>query len=195
MSHSSAIVARLGLPPNPCRSPDPEVRRAYWRELARLRAARKDAAKSRDRCAHRVGAGTCGGTLEHSIDRTGKVTTRCPKCARRLAGLCATCPRKIVGDPKRGASWCAPCRRRHVLDRRAAYAKADPERHAAGVRRRRRKARRKLLRDLRSKDPAIRAAAEAKHARQLLAQRNSYARMVARRRAKGLPANPRSRAA
>jgi hypothetical protein len=194
VSHSSPIAAALGLPPNASKHPDPDVRRAYWAEVKRRDVARKLAAAQAGsaRCVKRIGYGKCGGVLEVAIDRIGRTRIVCPKCARRLAGLCATCPNPIDGDPKRGASWCAPCRRRHTRKRKNLRERLNPEQHAARTRRKRRELLARMHRALESADPAERAAAEAWFAHRTAAQRAAYDRMAAKRRAAGLPVSSKA---
>lgn len=50
----------------------------------------------------------CGGLLEHDVQPGGAVVTRCPRCERRLAGLCRDCPRPVYGAIGR-AIRCAEC--------------------------------------------------------------------------------------
>jgi hypothetical protein len=51
---------------------------------------------------------TCGGRIEVRTDRIGRVHFDCPRCARRLAGLCAACPRPVRGKLGR-AEFCEAC--------------------------------------------------------------------------------------
>lgn len=194
MSHSSPIVAALGLPPNASKHPDPDVRRAYWAEVKRRDAARKLAAAQAGSavCVKRIGVARCGGVLEVRVDRIGRTRFHCPKCARRRAGLCLTCPNPIDGDVKRGASWCAPCRRRHYTKRKGLRERLRPEWHATRNARKRRAQLDRMHAALESADPAERAAAEAWFARRLEWGRAAYARMAAKRRAAGLPVSSKA---
>lgn len=57
----------------------------------------------------RPGGRVCPGLLVARVDRIGRVLFDCPACARRKAGICADCPRPVVGRPKI-AERCAACR-------------------------------------------------------------------------------------
>lgn len=50
----------------------------------------------------------CGGALVSRIDRIGRVHFDCPRCERRLAGVCAECPRPVRGRVGR-AEFCESC--------------------------------------------------------------------------------------
>lgn len=194
MSHSSPIAAALGLPPNASKHPDPAIRRAYWAEVKRRDVARKLAAAQAGSavCVKRIGVARCGAPLEVRIDRIGRTRIICPKCERRRAGLCLTCPRPIEGDRKRGASWCATCRRKHTSKRKNLRERLNPEKHAARTRRKRRELLARMHRALESADPAERAAAEAWFARRLETGRAAYKRMADKRRAAGLPVSSKA---
>lgn len=105
------IRERFGLPVNAQQSKDPDVRRTYWRLLARVRRERKDAEeqKARQTCARNFGPARCGGRLTFEPDRLGRTVTTCEKCERRKAGVCQGCPRKVDGVAGR-ALYCAKCR-------------------------------------------------------------------------------------
>jgi hypothetical protein len=194
VSHSSPIAAALGLPPNASKHPDPEVRRAYWAEIKRRDAARKLAAAQAGSavCVKRIGYGKCGGRLEVRIDRIGRSRVVCLNCERRRAGLCLTCPRPIVGDVKRGASWCAPCRRKHFSKRHRNRERMNPQWHATRTARKRRAQLERMHAARTSADPAERAAAEAWFARRLDTGRAAYKRMADKRRAEGLPVSSKA---
>jgi hypothetical protein len=159
MSRPSLIAARLGIPRNPSRSEDPEVRRAYWRELKREERRRHDrvtfaGAKT---CPKRLGSGRCGGTLEDVVDRRGinRPTVHCRKCERRAQGICDLCPRRIVGSIKIGARYCPTCQRATLLAHRARHQRT--ERALEIARKIARKHFRAVMRGTRSKDPETRA--------------------------------------
>lgn len=88
-------------------------REAARRYAARRRAAALERANARSRtCQRRQGPGVCGGLLEDRVDRArGTVVRECPRCARRLAGLCRDCPRPVEGTRGR-AIRCASCKAR-----------------------------------------------------------------------------------
>lgn len=55
------------------------------------------------------GHGPCGTVMVEIRDSIGRLSWRCPRCARRKAGLCADCPRPVTGVVGR-AERCDDCR-------------------------------------------------------------------------------------
>lgn len=93
-----------------------------------LAAARAKAAS----CPWRQGRfGVCGAALILGVDQSGRVTTRCPQCERREAGICRDCPRPVEGR-RLSAIRCADCKRRASSKAQALYR----ERHRETVRER-----------------------------------------------------------
>lgn len=78
-------------------------------------------------CGYKLGAGTtCGGTLTFSTDRIGRVRERCARCDRRKAGLCADCPRRVVGTVGK-ALRCAGCKKRALARNTRRWKERDCE--------------------------------------------------------------------
>ena len=79
----------------------------------------------------------CGAKYKITADRWGRTVGSCPACARRKAGLCATCPRPVDG-PLGQTKYCAPCRvlagrrnhQRYVNNDRKRYNRMAAERIA-----------------------------------------------------------------
>lgn len=107
----ASIARRHGLPANARTHPDPAIRRAYRRAQAAERRARNPPQASTSTvCGVRIGGATCSGTLIFGTDQLGRVTSHCPSCARRRAGVCAECPKPVTGTVGR-ALRCAGCKR------------------------------------------------------------------------------------
>lgn len=77
---------------------------------------------------------TCHGQVREVTDRLGRLFLVCDACARRNAGVCARCPRKVAGTIGQ-AKYCADCKRAVHSQRVAAYEQRlrefDPQRHEA----------------------------------------------------------------
>lgn len=77
---------------------------------------------------------TCQGQVREVTDRLGRLFVVCDACARRKAGVCARCPRKVAGTIGY-AKYCADCKAVVHRQRVAAYEERlrefDPQRHAA----------------------------------------------------------------
>ncbi len=78
---------------------DPQQRRRNTLSARRRRASRLAVARSgRLTCPFQQGRyGVCGGRLEDEVLRDGRVVTTCPRCERRLAGICRDCNQPVVG--------------------------------------------------------------------------------------------------
>lgn len=115
--------------------------RRWWNRRRAERDARANATATR--CQHSCGGGKCDGLLEDRHDSIlGRITRWCPRCDRRLRGVCRDCPRPVegrIGSALRCAEHKAAARRaqirlserRHHDERRAAdrrrYKQLDPE--------------------------------------------------------------------
>lgn len=86
--------------------------REYDRLYARHRQAQKLAAARRgqQKCPYRQGRSVCGGRLELLVLRDGFTELHCPRCARRLAGICQDCPSPVEGQVRK-ALRCAKHKR------------------------------------------------------------------------------------
>lgn len=117
-----------------------------WRR--RWRARRLDQERRGQRtCPARHGSGRCGGILEHEVLRDGTTRTICPKCERRLAGICQDCPRPVEGRVGL-ALRCKDCKRRV----RVRYSETYRVRHPDEYRKQQRE-----MRARRNADPERRA--------------------------------------
>lgn len=102
-------------------------RRTYQRRYAARRQAERLARANlhATHCQRRHGPGVCGGTLTDRVDRAlGRVVRECPRCARRLAGICRDCPLPVYGQRGK-AIRCAVCAKRA----QDAAVQASKERH------------------------------------------------------------------
>lgn len=83
---------------------------------------------------------TCQGQVREVTDRLGRLYFVCDACTRRNAGICARCPRKVVGLIGK-AKYCGDCKRIVHRERVAAYEtrlrEFDPQRHLARLERER----------------------------------------------------------
>ena len=89
-------------------------RRRTWREYAtRQREKEMEARRAgRHRCPRRFGRfGLCDARLEVRTDGNGGAHVVCPECERLARGICADCPRPVVGTIGK-ARRCAECRRK-----------------------------------------------------------------------------------
>ena len=78
----------------------------------------------------------CRAQLVEDVDRLGRIRWRCPQCARRKAGICQTCSRKV--DGKIGvAYYCAHCKRVRSRAVSAKWQRNNLKKVADGARRRR----------------------------------------------------------
>lgn len=118
--------------------------REYQRQRKRRENEQRIEAENRRArfCQRRHGAGICGGRLETVMVLGGSLSVRCERCERFKAGICACCPRPVVGAVRR-ARFCADCR---VRSRRAAwrrdyYGNLDERRRSGRMRERRRRER------------------------------------------------------
>jgi len=103
----------------------------------------------------------CRGPLLDETDGTGRVALRCPRCERRLAGICRDCPAPVEGQRGK-AVRCGRCK---VVARQRA-ARQSELRDREG-RRRRERARYRANADLREKKASSRRAWRARHAEQV----------------------------
>lgn len=112
---------------------DAPSRREYNTRYARRKRAQKlDRQRATSAtCPFKQGRwGVCGAKLEIGVDRFGRSVSSCPKCARRVRGICQDCPRPVAG--RVGSSLrCAECKRRSLRGFTAKYRKRDPERYEA----------------------------------------------------------------
>ena len=79
----------------------------------------------------RPGGRVCSGRLVERIDRLGRVHWDCPACARRKAGICADCPRPVVGRPGI-AERCTTCRAARLREDNRRWRDRDVE-HFRGL--------------------------------------------------------------
>lgn len=83
---------------------------------------------------------TCQGQVREVTDHLGRLFFVCDACARRNAGVCARCPRKVAGTIRQ-AKYCAECKAIAHRERVAAYEQRlrefDPQRHEARLTRER----------------------------------------------------------
>lgn len=86
------------------------------------------------RCAYRMGNYRCPGLEEAVTDRLGRVRYHCATCARRRAGICADCPRRVNGVVGR-AVRCAGHQRAKTREDGAQWYARDPQ-HARAIHRR-----------------------------------------------------------
>lgn len=107
-------------------------RRTYAREYARRQRAARLAEEQRDAatCRYRSGPGICGGPLSWKRVPGGEWFRHCPRCERRLAGICQDCPRSVEGRV-RSALRCRDCKRHQ----RTIYTRRYVEQHRVMVRR------------------------------------------------------------
>lgn len=119
-------------------------RKAYQREYARRKYAKRDAEANRGQqfCQHRHGPGRCGGRLETEVVRGGATHTYCPRCRRRAAGQCIDCTRPVEGQRGK-ALRCAACKARA----RNHYQAVHRERHRDEINRQQKARRTRLDRD------------------------------------------------
>lgn len=73
------------------------------------------------------GGRVCGAVLRERIARFGQLAWDCPRCERRKAGICADCPRPVVGTVGK-AERCAEHRRLALRENDRDYAVRDPQR-------------------------------------------------------------------
>lgn len=103
--------------------------RGYNRRSIRRKAARRltEINRGRGRCALRIGRYVvCGGRLETVVYRDGSTRTSCPRCERRLRGICQDCPRPVEGQPRK-ALRCHDCKRRARRDAMTRYVARHPD--------------------------------------------------------------------
>lgn len=113
-----------------------EQKRRYQREYARRRRREHwtSAARASRVCPHRHGPGRCGALLVERTDGNGSLVIECPRCTRRLRGICRDCPRPVEG--RIGSA--VRCRECKEVARRA-QVRASQERNRDAINRRARK--------------------------------------------------------
>lgn len=84
----------------------------------------------------RPGGRRCGGAIEFGRDALGRVTEHCGRCARRRAGICADCPRRVSGAVGK-AERCTHCKRAKLTRDDRRWKHRYPERVSVLGRRRR----------------------------------------------------------
>lgn len=80
----------------------------------------------------------CRATMTEVMDRLGRLSWRCDVCARRKAGVCKHCPRKVVGTVGR-SHFCAECRAAKKKVVRRAWINANRDKVRKSSRKYRRK--------------------------------------------------------
>jgi hypothetical protein len=109
-----------------------QARWRYYKRIAREREKRAQQAGAV--CRIKTGPHSiCGGAIRETVDRLGVVRHYCERCVRRLAGLCARCPRPVYG--KTGwALYCAECKRIVSLEQNRKWVQNNRARKNASVR-------------------------------------------------------------
>lgn len=111
-------------------------RRLYAREWARRKRARLLAEQraTAHHCPYRMGPATCGGELRLVRNAARQWIRSCPRCERRVRGICQDCDNPVEGRI-RSALRCRPCKRKGLSASTARYV----ARHRGLVRRKARR--------------------------------------------------------